>query len=272
MNRITMTFQYITISACLCAIASAAPAVNSTSVLDTILSRGELLIGVTGDYIPFSFLADGVDIQDVAGADVDLGRALAASLGVNATFVQTSWPTLLEDLHAGLYDIGMSGITKTLVRQQVAYLSDSYMDFGKMAVVRCEDGDKYASLDDLNQPTVTSVANPGGTNEKFQLEHLDKTNQTTWPDNRSIYDRVAEGHADVFVSDSVEVLLHVDLDERLCAPIEETFTQSEMGFLLPRDDIWLNYVNLWLHQEEVAGSLTMESFIEKGEALYVANI
>lgn len=36
-------------------------------------------------------------------------------------------------------------------------------------------------------------------------ERLGSTTQTIWPDNKTIYDRVKEGHADVFVSDSIEV-------------------------------------------------------------------
>lgn len=52
---------------------------------------------------------------------------------------------------------------------------------------------------------VTSVANPGGTNEIFMNERLGNTIQTIWPDNKTIYNRVKEGHADVFVSDSIEV-------------------------------------------------------------------
>jgi phosphotransferase system IIA component len=47
-------------------------------------------------------------------------------------------------------------------------------------------------------------------------ERLDQCEATVWPDNRTIYERVAGGHADVFVSDNIEVLLHVGMDPRLC--------------------------------------------------------
>ena len=53
-------------------------------------------------------------------------------------------------------------------------------------------------------------------------ERLSRAKQIVWPDNQTIYDRVAEGHADVFVSDSIEVVLHAQLDPRLCAPIQGT--------------------------------------------------
>lgn len=45
---------------------------------------------------------------------------------------------------------------------------------------------------------------------------LDQCKHTVWPDNRTIYERVSGGYADVFVSDSIEVLLHCQLDDRLC--------------------------------------------------------
>ncbi|NIN12110.1 MAG: transporter substrate-binding domain-containing protein, partial [Gemmatimonadales bacterium] len=56
----------------------------------------------TGDYPPFSHrvAAD----QPYHGADIDLGRELARTLGAEARFVATTWPTLMNDLAAGRYD------------------------------------------------------------------------------------------------------------------------------------------------------------------------
>eukprot|EP00121_Abeoforma_whisleri_P007095 Awhi_evm1s6467 len=245
------------------------------SILDSILSQGVLTVGTTGDYIPFSFLndvyryQDGYDnFHDVRGIDIELAKSLAYSLGVNIQFVKTTWSSLIEDLHAGMFDIAMSGITKTLLRQKTAFFSSPYLSFGKMAVVRCSDKDKYQSLKDINQGYVTSISNPGGTNADFQREKLDKTIKKIWDDSRTIYSQVANGHADVLVSDSVEVYLHVAMDDRLCKPnINGYFTDQEMGFLMNRDIVWKEYVDLWLHQEVRAGNVTSARMIEHGKFL-----
>lgn len=41
------------------------------------------------------------------GADIVLAKSLGAALGVRVEFVQTSWPTLLQDLKDGKYHIAM---------------------------------------------------------------------------------------------------------------------------------------------------------------------
>src|ERR1700710_243068 len=97
----------------LCLLLLAALPAQAQTVLDTILARGTLRIGLTGDYRPFS-------IKDAAskfeGLDVDMAESLAKSMGVKLEIVPTAWPTLMADLHASKYDIGMGGISVTLER------------------------------------------------------------------------------------------------------------------------------------------------------------
>ena len=58
-----------------------------------ITAQKVLTVGTTGDYAPFSSGTDG----DYSGIDIDLAHALAKALDVELVFVQTSWPTLLDD-------------------------------------------------------------------------------------------------------------------------------------------------------------------------------
>jgi len=61
------------------------------SRLDDVIKSGKLRICMTGDYKPFTFYKPD---QTFEGIDVDLGQSLAASLGVQAQFVKTTWTTL----------------------------------------------------------------------------------------------------------------------------------------------------------------------------------
>src|ERR1700719_3118989 len=64
------------------------------SVLKQIQKAGVLRIGTTGDYKPFSYkTADG----QLVGADIEMAKDLAATLGVRPEFVPTTWKTLLDD-------------------------------------------------------------------------------------------------------------------------------------------------------------------------------
>lgn len=68
--------------------------------LDTVLERGQLRIAVYRDFPPFSDGAGGA----LAGVDVDLGRRIAAALGVAPDFfVLTADESLSDDLRNGVW-------------------------------------------------------------------------------------------------------------------------------------------------------------------------
>ena len=231
-------------------IVEAAAAVNYAStgtVLDRILARGVLRVGTTGDYPPFS-MADGGDYTGI-DIDIDLARRLAASLGVELVFVPTTWPTLMNDFHAGRFDIGMSGITRTLVRQRTAYFSSPYLEDGKAPIVRCGDEADFDTLEEINQPATQIIVNPGGTNERFTRQVAPEADLTVFDDNTKIFGEIAAGRADVMLTDRIEVDYQAAKTPGvLCPAMDGTFTQTQKAFLLPRDDPWRLYVNMWLDQ------------------------
>ena len=59
--------------------------------LDDILKRGTLRVGMTGDYLPFTYLDKAT--SKFRGFDVDMAEALGKALGVKVEFVQTAWPS-----------------------------------------------------------------------------------------------------------------------------------------------------------------------------------
>ncbi|MDZ7825626.1 MAG: transporter substrate-binding domain-containing protein [Gammaproteobacteria bacterium] len=233
---------------------------SATPVSAAFSSGAALRIGTTGDYAPFSEIAaDGERV----GIDIDLARALARSLDVEPVFVDTSWPTLMDDLQAGAFDIAMSGISRTTERARIADFSDAYHVGGKTPIVRCSDRDALDRLDRIDRPEVRVVVNPGGTNERFARATLTRAPLRVFDDNTAIFDEIAEGRADLMFTDAIEVRLRTARDPRLCAAMPgRTLTYQEKGFLLPRDDdgAWRRYLNLWL--AGIRGDGTLERIFE----------
>src|SRR6516162_2713001 len=95
-------------------IASAAQA-QQASRLETIIQRGTLRIGMTGDYLPFTFFDKAT--STFKGFDVDVAEALGRTLGVKVEYVRTTWPQLSADFEADRFDIAMGGISITPERQ-----------------------------------------------------------------------------------------------------------------------------------------------------------
>ena len=227
---------------------------RAQAVLDAIIARGTLRVGLTGDYKPFS-------IKDTAGTfeglDVDMAESLAKGLGVKLEIVPTAWPILMPDLQAGKFDIAMGGITITLVRAKTALFSTPVMRSGKTPIARCADKDKFQTLADIDKPGVRVIYNPGGTNETFAKANASHAQQILFPNNATIFEEIVANHADVMMTDAVETRLQQKLHPELCAIHPDTpFDTSELAYMLPRDLVFQQFVNRWLHIQSLNGERT----------------
>lgn len=222
------------------------------SRLDDIVKSGTLRACATGDYKPYSFRRPDGQFE---GIDVDLVASLAKSLGVKPVIVPTTWKALMDDFTAGKCDIAVGGISVTLDRAARAYYSKVVMIDGKSPIVRCADVAKYQTLADLNKPSTRAIANPGGTNERFARQYLPNATLTIYPDNVTIFQQIADGKADVMVTDSSETLLQHKLNPALC-PVnpDKPLQFGEKAYLLPRgDDVFKHYVDQWLNLAQKTG-------------------
>ena len=234
---------------------SAQAADVESDVLDAIRKSGVLKVGTAGDYQPMSYLDP--ETNTYVGFDAELAQDLAASLGVEIEYVETSWPTLMEDTLAGKFDLAICGITVTDARKEQALMSDGYLENGKTVLCRAEDADKYTSLEAINRPEVRVMENPGGLNEKFARENLPDATLIIHDVNQEIPGLVASGEADVMITEVMEAGYYVGQDERLAAPlIYEPFTHGQLGVLMPKgsEDL-LDYVNEFLKEEKKTGRI-----------------
>ncbi len=225
---------------------------QAPSLLDAVTRSGTLRVGLTEDYRPFSIAAASGAVE---GIDVDMANNLAKSLGVTLEIVKTSWPTLEADFRAGKFDIAMGGITITLDRQKIGLFSSPVLSSGKTPITRCGDVSKYQTLAQIDQPGVRVIVNPGGTNERFAKAHLRTATIIVWPDNATIFDALAEGKADLMITDAVETRLQAKLHSGvLCAVHPDApFDHSELGYWMPRDGIFAAYVDQWLNLLDLTG-------------------
>jgi cyclohexadienyl dehydratase len=229
------------------ALPAAAQQGTTPSVLDTIISRGVLRVGTTGDYKPFTYLNP--ETKQFEGIDIDMARSLAKALGVPAEFVKTSWPTLMADFGEGKFDVAMGGVSVNLDRLKKGLFTIPYLVDGKAPIARCEDKEKFKELADIDRPGVRVIVNPGGTNERFAKENMKQATVTVFPDNVAIFDQIADGKADIMVTDASETLLQQKLHPgKLCSlRPDRPFNYSEKGYLLPRDAVFKSFVDTWLH-------------------------
>ncbi|WP_395680655.1 transporter substrate-binding domain-containing protein [Inquilinus sp.] len=234
-------------AALLLALPAAAVAADRTDTLDAVAKAGVLTVCTTGDYKPFTYLDPAKG--EYEGIDIDMARDLAAVLGVKAEFVKTSWKTLMADFTSGACDMAVGGISVTMQRQKLAFFSIPIDVDGKTPITKCENVDKFQTVEQIDQPGVTVVEPPGGTNEAFVREKIKTATITIFPDNTKIFDEILAGRADVMITDASETRLQQKLRPGLCAVHpDQPFTFAEKAYLLPRGDVVFKaFIDQWLH-------------------------
>lgn len=225
---------------------------EGSPTLERIAERGEVRVGLTGDYKPFSWEEPEGEFR---GLDVDMAVALAGDLDAKLVIVRTSWPTLMDDLAAGKFDIGMGGITVTAARRQAAFFSDPILTDGKAPVARCEDKERFRTLSGIDREGVRVIVNPGGTNEEFARANIRQATLILHRDNASVFDEIAAGRADVMITDAIETrIVERDYDGLCATNPDAPFTQAEKAYLLPRDAVFKARVDDWLGRLEAIGA------------------
>lgn len=229
--------------------------------LDAVNAKKVLRVGTPADYRPFAM----VENDAYVGHDIELIRAMAETAGWKVEFVRTPWKDLKAGIEGNKFDVAVGGITQTVERTGWGVFLPGYAPFGKVALVAAGTSDRYKVPEDLNKPSVRVIKNPGGTNEKYVLEHMQKAQISTHEKNYEIPGLIAEGKGDVMITETAEAKIYL---KKFTGKLEAVFMDdpltpvSEMGFWMPKDDADFIRVmeQLW-HLTDIRG--TQEALEEK---------
>ena len=202
-----------------------------------------LRVGVTLDYEPFSYQDNE---GNRIGIDIELATALAKEFGYRIVWVKTSWPTLMADAEDNLFDIALSGISITAQRQHRMMFSVPYHTGGKTAIGRCSSVDELSTLALIDRAEIRIIVNPGGTNERFVRSALANAHVRIHPDNRTIFNELVSGTADVMFTDSIEAHLQTTKHPSLCVLLDQPLTFQQKGILLQPDRELKERIDTWL--------------------------
>jgi cyclohexadienyl dehydratase len=210
--------------------------------IDQIQNSGVLRLGVTADYAPFSILQNG----SLQGADVELGKTLAAALGIAPVFILTSWSTLQHDLQNNAFDLAIGGVSVTNQRESIAPFSIPYHYGGKTFLTRCKDTADLNTVAAVNKPGVRLIVNKGGTNEAIARTVFTLASLTVHPDNMGVFEEITAGRADVMVTDDVEADLKAIQNPLLCRSMKGTINETAKAVWVNGDTALLEAVNTCL--------------------------
>jgi polar amino acid transport system substrate-binding protein len=98
-------------------------AAAALAMFATAANAQAVRIGTEGAYEPWNYVdANG----NLAGLDIDVMNELCTRAGLECTFVQTAWDTIIPNLNAGNYDVIAAGMSITDERMQSINFTSDY--------------------------------------------------------------------------------------------------------------------------------------------------
>jgi ABC-type amino acid transport substrate-binding protein len=223
------------------------------SILDEIVDRGELRVGMTLQFPPQMYLDDA---GDPAGYDVVLMEMMAEDLGVELNIFNQEFDALIPGLLAGQWDMLSVGLAPRPPRLLSMYFSNSYVPYDQVLVATA--GSNIApTIEAFNADGITIAALQGSTAAGQVEAQFPNATLAEFPQQDAAFLDVATGRSDALVVESylaegfilgqggVEVV-----------PLSEPL-QIEFGaFAMPYgDDEFLHYLNNWLQYYKNNGTL-----------------
>lgn len=151
MKKILAVFLAVLMLFALCACADK----TAGDALAQIKSKGTVVIGLEGDWAPWSFHGDN---NELVGFDTEVGQKIAEKLGVKAEIVEGEWDGLFAGIDAGRYDLVINGVEVTPDRSEKYAFSDPYA-FIRTALIVRDDETEITCFEDLKgKTTANSIA------------------------------------------------------------------------------------------------------------------
>ena len=191
----------------------------------------------------------------IEGIDADLAKELAKELDAQLEIVESGFATFIADLQANKCEIGMFGVGATLKRAQAVEFSKPYLVTNIYAVTR-KDG-KVKTWDDIDKKGVKAAVSLGSYIEVFMKGYLKNAELVAVaPPNTREAELVAQ-RVDVILTDFPTAIKVTDeFDWATYHLPKEKLAVTPYAYVVPAgDQIWLNYVNLFVDTIKLDGRL-----------------
>ncbi|TKA94877.1 transporter substrate-binding domain-containing protein [Cereibacter changlensis] len=228
-------------------------AAQETSRLIEVTKSGTLRVCQYPMYYSISFRNP--TTGEIEGIDADLSKELAKELGVELEIVESSFGTFIADIQASKCDIGMFGIGATLQRAQAVEFSKPYLRTSIYGIAR-KDG-KVATWGDIDKPGIRAVTTLGSYVEPFMRDYLKQATLEAISPPATREGELMTNRADVVMSDyPTAIKVQSEFDWAVIIKPDEPLRVTPYSYVVPQgDQIWLNYVNLFVDTIKLDGRL-----------------
>lgn len=197
---------------------------EKTDILDSILQRGTMVVGVKYDTKPFGYMNDK---EQLVGYDVDLAKYIAKSIlgdENKIVFKQVTPSNRILALNSGQVDMVIATMTITNQRKQVIDFSSPYYITGQSILV--PKNSKITSMSDLNGKRVIIIF--GSTSEKNLRLFAPDADIIGFKTYTSGYSALKSGRADAMTSDD-SILLGLAMADSSVKLLPHIYSKEPYG-------------------------------------------
>jgi polar amino acid transport system substrate-binding protein len=215
------------------------------STLNSIISRGELIVGMEPGYIPFEMKSKK---GEIIGFDVDIARTMADAMGVKLKLIPTEWDGLIPSLLTGKFDIIISGMTMFPERNMKVNFTEPYLNVGQTLLVT--EKHKNSKWRDLDKSDVTIVTKFGVSAEVAARKLFKNAKIKTFGSEAESVQEVLNGNADAFIFDKpYNDIFMMQKGKNSLFHLKDELTYEPLGWAVRKGDPdFLNWLNNFLNQ------------------------
>jgi polar amino acid transport system substrate-binding protein len=237
----------------LCLLGSLAPraAWAAESLLDQILKKGEVVVGVLTTFPPWGYYNDK---REMVGYDIDVAGEFARDLGVKPVFVDTTNNNRIPYLLTGKVDVVIAVFGATPERAKSVAFSEPYAPF--FVVMATKKGVTLKTLADLKARAkgIRLATTKGTTSDQLLTAALPGVDFIRYENPTDLFLAMRQGKVDVgvegydglaaFAGQNRAWTVHVN------PPLKQTF--PTIG-LRRGDQDFLNWINVWIREFTMSG-------------------
>ena len=227
---------------------------SASPVIDRIVQRGELVVGMAGNMPPLNMTTKE---GELIGYEVDLARAMAKAMGVRAKFEVIPFAELLPALQSGKIDLILSNMTITPGRNLKVAFVGPYFTSGKAFMTKTKTIAMAEEPQDIDAQNTKLVALKGSTSQAFVEEAIPDATLVTAKDYDEAVKMVLEDKVHAMVADyPICVVSIFRYPNKGLLSVVTTMTYEPIGVGIPAGDpLLVNWIENFMGIAEETGLL-----------------
>ncbi|MDE0944264.1 MAG: transporter substrate-binding domain-containing protein [Alphaproteobacteria bacterium] len=228
----------------------------AASVVDDILKRGKIIVGLS-TFVPWAMRDRN---GDVIGFEVDVINKLAKDMGVKVELVPTAFDGIIPALLAKKFDVIITGMVVKPKRNLTVNFSKpyAYLTVGMAANKKMAEKAGLKTMEDWNSRSVTLTIKRGTAPGETAKNNFPKARVRQFDDDAQALQDVLNGNAHAFLTSEPKPTHYVlDNPGVLYHPFGRgPFDPSASAFAVRKGDPdALNFFNNWIQYHELNGWL-----------------